>query len=182
MWREMRWSTSVWYCSSTWCEIICKPLPLPPPAAPAALAWLDGLGWCVPQGQVGSAPTLVRSVSWLLVVGRARVTSRSLRGHTGHGTGRRSPVAAKGGACSCTCTSAVSKAPYRIAVSSFSFSSIPIRFLFFFSSFLLLFFSVFLSLYSLYSLICNRLILKHDPHLFFFLFSFPPNEMGYHGV
>ena len=159
MWREMRWSTSVWYCSSTWCEIICKPLPLPPPAAPAALAWLDGLGWCVPQGQVGSAPTLVRSVSWLLVVGRAsrHVTSRSLRGHTGHGTGRgrRSPirvVLAPALLLLLHKRCAVSKAPYRIAVSSFSFfSSIPIRFLFFFSFLLSLLFCVSFSLFSLFS-------------------------------
>ena len=151
MWREMRWSTSVWYCSSTWCEIICKPLPLPPPAAPAALAWLDGLGWCVPQGQVGSAPTLVRSVSWLLVVGH--VTSRHVTVATGsHRTRDRSPLAGRrlGWCLLLHKRCAVSKAPYRIAVSSFSFfSSIPIGFLFFFSLFFFsLFLCFFLSLFS----------------------------------
>ena len=117
-----------------------------------------------------------------LVVGRARVTSRHGRygvtQDTGQVAGRRSPPRV-------VLAPAPAQAPYRrrriespylhspssrLFQLDFSSSSLSSSSLFFCVSF------------SLYSLICNRLILKHDPHLFFFLFSFPPNEMGYHGV
>ena len=122
-----------------------------------------------------------------LVVGRARVTSRHGRYGVTQDTGQVAVAGRRLGwclllRCSCSCTSAAPyrrrriESPYLHSPSSrlfqldFSSSSLSSSSLFFCVSF------------SLYSLICNRLILKHDPHLFFLLFSFPPNEMGYHGV